>query len=128
MCKCYGFFRYQDWGYDFDLPQWAEADIKIIYREKIKVFYNRVQNAQADGYTEFKSLNFSNKNGYLYSFTGLRGDAKRLYHNIHSGREKRVKLVKAPTVAEQAKFVNEADLVIWACGYQTKDIPIKDQD
>jgi len=49
-----------------------------------------------DGYTEFKQLNFSNKNGYLYSFTGLRGDAKRLYHNIKSDREKRVQLIRAP--------------------------------
>jgi len=60
------------------------------------VFYNKVQQAMNDGYTEFKQLNFSNKNGYLYSFTGLRGDAKRLYHNIKSDREKRVQLIRAP--------------------------------
>jgi hypothetical protein len=40
---------------------------------------------------------FSNKNGYLYSFTGLRGDAKRLYKSIQKGEEKRVELVKAET-------------------------------
>jgi hypothetical protein len=39
---------------------------------------------------------FSNKNGYLYSFTGLRGDAKTLYKAIKEGREKRVKLIKCP--------------------------------
>jgi hypothetical protein len=33
---------------------------------------------------------FSNKNGYLYSFTGLRGDAKTLYKQIKEGKEKRV--------------------------------------
>jgi len=92
------------------------------------VFYNKVQNATQDGYTDFKQLNFSNKNGYLYSFTGLRGDAKRLYHNIKQGKEKRVSLVKAPTPSDQAKHIEKADLVIWACGYQTKYMPIKDPD
>jgi hypothetical protein len=91
VCKCCGFFRYRDWDYDYDeLPTWPEASIKILYRDKIRVFYNKVQIATQDGYTEFKQMNFSNKNGYLYSFTGLRGDAKRLYHSIKSGKERRV--------------------------------------
>lgn len=65
-----------------------------------------------------------NENGYLYSFTGLRGDAKELYRQVTSGRENRLRLVKAETVAEQAKYVNSADLVIWACGYSTNELPI----
>jgi len=39
-----------------------------------------------------------------------------------------VRLVKAMTPAEQAKHIEGADLVIWACGYQTNKIPIKDID
>lgn len=54
------------------------------------MFYSQVKNAEFDGYTDFKALNFSNKNGYLYSFTGLRGDAKKLYKSIIKGDEKRV--------------------------------------
>jgi hypothetical protein len=33
---------------------------------------------------------FSNKNGFLYSFSGLRGDARILYKDIKKGKEKRV--------------------------------------
>lgn len=65
-----------------------------------------------------------NDNGYLYSFTGLRGDAKELYRNVMNGNEKKLRLVKAETVEEQSSYINDADLVIWACGYQSKVIPI----
>ena len=41
-----------------------------------------------------------------------------------SGKEKRLRLIKAETVAEQAKYINHADIVIWACGYSTNEIPI----
>lgn len=71
---------------------------------------------------------FSNKNGYLYSFTGLRGDSKQLYWAVKEGREKRVQLIKCPKPSDQAKHVNEADLVIWACGYQTQPLSLKDGD
>lgn len=103
------------------------TDIKILYREDIKVFYKRVQDAENDGYTNYQKSDFANSNGYLYSFTGLRGDAKELYKAVVSGEEKRVQFVKALTVEDQRPYINEADLVIWACGYQTNFLPIYDQ-
>lgn len=72
------------------MPSFEAGDIKILYRENIRVFYNKVQFAQQDGYKEYKQSVFSNKNGYLYSFTGLRGDAKTLYKSIKEGKERRV--------------------------------------
>jgi hypothetical protein len=104
------------------------GSVKILYRDKIKVFYSQVKNAEIDGYTDFRQLTFSNKNGYLYSFTGLRGDAKRLYKSVMKGDEKRIELIKAEIVDEQRPYLEEADLVIWACGYQTNKIPIRDYD
>jgi hypothetical protein len=41
--------------------------------------------AEMDGYNEFETEKFSKKDGYLYSFTGLRGDAKELYLRIMRG-------------------------------------------
>lgn len=79
------------------LMQQEGAYIKLLYRDRIKVFYPRVKDAEFDGYTDFKQVCFSNKNGFLYSFTGLRGDAKRLYKKIQKGEEKRVQLVRAET-------------------------------
>jgi hypothetical protein len=57
------------------------------------VFYSKVKNAEADGYNEYDKNLFSNRDGYLYSYTGLRGDAKRLYKKIKKGKEKRVQLI-----------------------------------
>jgi hypothetical protein len=98
VCKCYGFFKYEETDFDYDqMPQFGEGDIKILYRDQIKVFYSRVKFAQEDGYTDYKQTVFSNKNGFLYSFTGLRGDARNLYKKIKAGNEKRVQLLKCPT-------------------------------
>jgi hypothetical protein len=36
--------------------------------------------------------------------------------------------VKCVTPAEQSVYVEQADLVIWAAGYQTSKINIKDTD
>ena len=128
-CRCYGFFRYSSWGCSKeDMPSFEKGDITILYRDRIRVFYSRVQQALMEGYTDFKQLQFSNKKGFLYSFTGLRGDAKRMYKSIMSGQEQRVRLVKAPTPKEQAKYLEEADVVVWACGYQTNPITVKDID
>ena len=42
------------------------------------------------------------------------------------GKEKRVKLVQAMSPEDQLKYVESADLVIWAAGYQTGKISISD--
>ena len=92
----------------------------------MKVFYKKVADAQQDGYTNFKKSDFSNENGYLYSFTGLRGDAKDLYKKVTSGQERRLRFVRAATAEEQAPHLIDADLIIWACGYRTNSVPIYD--
>ena len=42
--------------------------------------------------------------------------------------EKRIELVKAPTIEDQRKYIEDADLIIWACGYQSNPIKVKDND
>lgn len=92
------------------------------------MFYGTVTAAKNDGYTDFNDYVFSNKNGFVYSYTGLRGDAKFLYRQIKRGEEKRVQLIKAATPAEQAPYIEQADLVLWACGYETNKIPVRDHE
>ena len=131
VCKCFGFFRYDDWKVDYenDLPSFGDAEIKILYRDKIRVFFKNQRAADEMNYHEYDKEKFKHgKDGYIYSFTGLRGDAKQLYGDIKSGKERRVQLVKAETPGAQAGYVKEADLVIWACGYQTNNIPIFDHN
>lgn len=51
LCVCFGLFDYDDWKFDTSqLPQFEEASIQILYREQIKVFYNKVSDAEKDGY------------------------------------------------------------------------------
>ena len=99
VCKCFGHFNYDEWEHTAaELPShFAAGSIKIIYRDRIRVFYGTVKAALADGYKDFNEQIFSNKNGFVYSYTGLRGDSKFLYKEIKKGIEKRVQLVKAVT-------------------------------
>lgn len=93
LCKCYGFFTNKEWDFDYenDLPKhFEDGSIKILYRDKIRVFYGTVAQAQKDNYHEYDQNLFTNRNGFVYSYTGLRGDSKRLYQRIKSGKEKRI--------------------------------------
>ncbi len=86
-----------------------------MHRDAIRVFYKNPELARKDGY-KFEDGMFSEK-GYVYPYTGLRGDAKHLYGEVSKGKEKRVQLIEAGSPHMQRVYVLWADLVIWACGY-----------
>lgn len=104
-----------DFNPETDLPK--DLNIQILYRDRIRVYYNSVQQAIEDDYTVFHKEWFTKRTGLLYGFTGLRGDAKDLYLNIVKNKETRVKLIKAETHKEQDQYLKNSDFVIWACGY-----------
>jgi hypothetical protein len=118
-CMCLGSeFEYQEAGFDYStLPQLSRGSIKILYRDKIRVFYDSVSAAREDGYYEFNDDDYPKRSGVLYGYTGLRGDAKQLYQDIVTKEERRIKLIRAQKPEDQSKYVKEADIVIWACGY-----------
>lgn len=98
ICKCFGYFRYDDWGVtreNLQLPIIEEAGIKILYRDNIKVFFKTGQDAINANYHDFDKERHRTKDGFVYSFTGLRGDAKNLYLMVKNGLEKRIQFVKA---------------------------------
>ena len=103
-----------------------EGSIKILFRDKIRVFYDTVGEAKNNGYHDFDPEDFPKSSCILYGYTGLRGDAKALHKSVLKGEEKRIQLVQAGDAKEQAKYVEQADLVIWACGYQTNKVYIRD--
>ena len=91
VCKCFGYFKYDEWpNLDMEgddqlvLPEFGPGDIKILYRDRIKVFFKTTKAAQEAGYTDFdpKDRPKKKKDGYIYSFTGLRGNAKGLYLDV----------------------------------------------
>ena len=59
FCKCYGsFFKYQgDWGQTTIAAEGhqlsSNVEIKILYRDRLKVFFKTVKEAVEAGYTDF---------------------------------------------------------------------------
>jgi hypothetical protein len=63
QCKCFGYFSYKDWeiDYDNDLPKHFEpGSVKILYRDKIRVFYSTVKAAKEDNYCQYNENVFTN--------------------------------------------------------------------
>ena len=87
-CTCYclgGHIVYRENEFDYEkwLPKHlSNGSIKILYRDKIRVFYDTVSAAKKDNYKEYDKNLFPKNNTILYGYTGLRGDAKALYRNI----------------------------------------------
>jgi len=101
-------------------------EIVILYRDHIKVYYHSEREALDDGYNVYDQSKAVNKNGNVYPFIGIRGDAKELYRRIVTGKEKRVKLQKANSFNEQKNFIAKANAIIWACGYTTQKMTFLD--
>lgn len=56
-----------------------DGDIKILYRDKIRVFFDTVSDAKKHEYYDFNKKDFPKDSCILYGYTGLRGDAKKMY-------------------------------------------------
>ena len=70
MCKCFGFFEFQPWT----VSKAENIEIRILYRDKIRVFFENEKEAKDWNYTDYDTNRKSD--GFIYAFTGLRGDAK----------------------------------------------------
>jgi hypothetical protein len=65
--------------------------VKIIYREKVKVYYSTLTGAHADDYHDGDGTSTSKSpNSIVYPFTGIRGDAKDLWRKARRGGEPRL--------------------------------------
>lgn len=130
-CTCYclgGHIVYRENEFDYEkyIPKHLEAgSIKIVHRDRVRVFYDTVSAAKKDHYSDFDKNLFPKNSCILYGYTGLRGDAKDMYKNLK--KEPKIQLVSAVSPQEQGKYIQKADLVIWACGYQTNKVFCRDQ-
>lgn len=126
-CICFGRANDKNWSIsEEDKINRDELEIIILYRDHIRVYYPSQEEALSDNYTCYDPKEALNKQGRVYPFIGIRGDAKDLYNKIIRGEENRVQLIHTQTNEEQHKFIKDADVVIWACGYITNNIPIYD--
>lgn len=104
--------------------EFGQSSICILHRSPIRVFYGTPGEARNDGYENIGIVNKST--GQIHPFGGLRGDAKALWRNIRDQKETRVRLIKAPGPSIQNKLFEDASVIIWACGYKTNVMPIRD--
>jgi hypothetical protein len=127
-CTCYGKVLDRNWILDEAIHNkiQQEIEISILYRDLIRVYYPSEEEAASENYTTYNPREACNKQGRVYPFIGIRGDAKDLYNKILRGEESRVKLIHTPNNKEQMSYINEADVVIWACGYVTNNIKFCD--
>jgi len=101
-------------------------EIQILYRDHIRVYYPSEEDAIEDNYTLYNKKEALNKQGKIYPFIGIRGDAKELYRKIVNGEEKRINLVRTSSNEEQKRYIQEADYIVWACGYNSNNVKILD--
>jgi lysine/ornithine N-monooxygenase len=120
--NCFGEVKDRNWRFS-NIPL-EEIEIEILYKDLIKVYYHSEKDALNDGYNTYDPKKACNKNGNIYPFIGIRGDAKEIYRQIKQGKEKRVKLIKCDSWEKQKKHIENDNIVIWACGYNTNKIAI----
>lgn len=121
---CFGEVVDHNWVNSTNLKvNFDNLEILILYHDHIKVYYHSERDALNDGYNVYDSSKAVNKNGNVYPFIGIRGDAKELYRRIITGKEKRVKLIKTTSFNDQKNYIMKASSVIWACGYNTQKVP-----
>ena len=62
VCKYLGYFKYDEWPNldsttnPLELLLFGEGDIKILYRDRIKVFFKTAKEAYDAGYTDFDAV------------------------------------------------------------------------
>jgi lysine/ornithine N-monooxygenase len=122
---CFGSCKEKNWDNQFQLDN-SKIEIEILYKNHIKVYYSSEREALNDGYNQYDPKKAVNKNGNVFPFIGIRGDAKELYRKIISGKETRVKLLRCDTLLKQKEYCQNASIVVWACGYTTNEIPLLD--
>lgn len=74
--------------------------MKILYRDKIKVYYSSQAAAHGDEYYDGDNQGrlTTSSSGIVFPFTGIRGDAKELWRRARKGQESRLQLVRADTL------------------------------
>lgn len=101
----------------------TDFHIDILARQEIKVFFNSEEAAVNSAY-RYRGGDVCKKTGRVNRFSGLRGDAKQLFLDIVSGRERRIQIVPHNGSFDENRTLERADLIIQALGYKPRLIPV----
>lgn len=113
------------------LPEvrFREAGITLFHRRPLRVYYTTVEEALADGYTEFGPDDICPLTKRVFRLAGLRLESRELLMQLRGigGRppepRMRLHLLQNPDPDAVAK-IDSADLVIAALGYRPNAVPL----
>jgi hypothetical protein len=106
--------------------------IRLLYRNRMRVFYPSAEEALADGYSDFTAEDVCPVTRRVFRLGGLRADGRQLWRRL-SGRpgtepEPRIALQRINELSP-SRFraqLQEADLIICALGYRPRTVPVFD--
>lgn len=115
------------------LPLGAGA-LALYHRRPLRPFYRSVEEARADGFTDFGAQDICPVSGFVYRLAGFRLEARELVLRMLGvgGRapDPRMALRRIGALDDAAvrAEIESADVVIGALGYRPRALPLFDQD
>ncbi len=106
--------------------------VTLMHRKPLRIFYESIEEALGDGYTQFSATDVCPITGRLNRLGGLRSSAKDVVLANsglgYRGPDGRLRLfhLGAETAAEASHLMEEADLLIACFGYRPRLLPAFD--
>jgi hypothetical protein len=113
--------------------RFGAAGVRILYRNKPRIFYPSADAATDDGYS-FHTDDVCLSTGRINRLSGLRGDGRDLWRRMHgksnvAGEDRAVaRSLASMGVGEIVELLDEADVIVPALGYRLTTVPIVDAD
>ena len=113
----------------------ADGDITLLHRDKLKLFYMSKEAAWAEGYTDFTDNDLCPVTKRVYRLGGLRLESRKLLMKVWGmlpgPAETRLRVIKLDPSGQHntvdiAQLLDEAALIIPAFGYRPAVMPIYD--
>ena len=114
---------------EYEWPIFRDGDsITVVTRTPTRVFFESKEAAKEWNYVrEILEEDKAEDTGFSDFFTGLKAEARDLWKDIQRGQHKWVQYANANGPEDQRKYIEEADIVISAKGYQSSHIPLLDE-
>ncbi|PGD64011.1 hypothetical protein [Bacillus wiedmannii] len=109
----------------FGLLNNKKVKINMLYRSPLRLFYNSVQEAIADGYS-FSDEDICPSSNRVNRYSGLRYDSFKLVKEILNGTFNNFFFRKANSVSKEE--LSNSDLIIVCTGYRSHKINLLDDD
>jgi hypothetical protein len=108
------------------------GSVTVLHRRELRITYDSVEAAQADGYLEFGPDDICSLSGRVFRLAGFRLDSRELIMRVRGigGRppEERMRLhrLSSPEDHEARRILDSADLIVAALGYRPRALPVLD--